>query len=185
MKNAAERLEAVTSPCRLERNTMLTRFTHDGVVCALGRARLLSTKIKVYLYYVDGLLVDTGPESMATEIVPFYESLRIRQATLTHLHEDHCGMAAWLQERWNIPVYCHPELVDEAAQDARLPLYRRLIWKGAGHFTPRPFRVCSKHRSTPFAWSRHRAIRATISSSTKRRWAGSSWGTSFSRPNRS
>ena len=99
----------------------------EGVTVGRTRATLLATTIPYHLYFVDGLLIDTGPLSLRREIEPFLRGLPIEQAAVTHIHEDHCGLAASLASR-GIPVYCPAESVAQAAREPRLPLYRRLIW---------------------------------------------------------
>ena len=68
----------------------------------------------------------------------FYRDLDIRQIAITHLHEDHCGLAAQLIEERGIPVYTHPDSVEEAGKDANLPFYRYLIWKERKAFSATP-----------------------------------------------
>lgn len=103
----------------------VTRF--EGVTVGRTLAKLFTTTIPYHLYFVDGLLVDTGPLSLRREILPYLRSLPIEQVALTHIHEDHCGLAADLAAR-GIPILCPAESVEEAAREAPLPLYRRLIW---------------------------------------------------------
>lgn len=106
---------------------MVEVSSFEGVTVGKIRARLLATVIPYHLYFVDGLLVDTGPHSLRRAIGPFLDSLPIDQVALTHLHEDHCGNAALLAAR-GVPVLCAAGSVQEAAREPRLPLYRRLIW---------------------------------------------------------
>lgn len=115
----------------------LKTFQHEDVQCARVIARLLFVKIPVYLFFVDGLLVDTGPSALASEILSFYKSLDIKQVAITHLHEDHCGLADYLVKERGVPVYTHPDSVEEAAKDAKFPFYRRLIWKERVAFSAR------------------------------------------------
>ena len=58
--------------------------------------------MKVYLYIVDGLLIDTGPSTLPWESSDFLIH-PIQQVALTHIHEDHAGMAAYLQEKIKVP----------------------------------------------------------------------------------
>ncbi len=45
----------------------------------------------VYLYFVDGLLIDTGQRRMQPSILSATHSLPIQQVFITHHHEDHTG----------------------------------------------------------------------------------------------
>lgn len=106
----------------------MVKVTHfEGVTVAKTQAKFLGMAIPYYLYFVDGLLVDTGPHSLRREIAPYLRGLPIEQVALTHVHEDHCGLASELAAR-GIPILCPAESVEEAALEPRLPLYRRLFW---------------------------------------------------------
>lgn len=48
-------------------------------------------KLFVYLYYVDGLLIDTGQRRMQSSILSATQDLPIEQVFITHHHEDHTG----------------------------------------------------------------------------------------------
>ncbi len=85
-------------------------------------------KMSVCLYIIDGLLIDTGPYSLGSESIRFFNENTIQQVALTHLHEDHSGMAAWLQEKSNLPVYLHAGSIAEAAIEPELEKYRMEIW---------------------------------------------------------
>lgn len=100
---------------------------HD-VLCLGSKASLLGTSIPVWTYLVDGLLLDTGPFSLRKDFVPFYQEQSIEQAALTHYHEDHCGLAQWLQANKQTRILMPAQSLHLAAQKARLPLYRRLFW---------------------------------------------------------
>jgi glyoxylase-like metal-dependent hydrolase (beta-lactamase superfamily II) len=99
----------------------------EGVTVAKSHARFLSISMPYCVYFVDGLLIDTGPYSLRKKLEPFLEGLPVEQVALTHLHEDHCGLAFLFSEH-GVPVYCLPESVAEAPLEPRLPLYRRLVW---------------------------------------------------------
>jgi glyoxylase-like metal-dependent hydrolase (beta-lactamase superfamily II) len=106
----------------------MVKVTHfEGVTVGKTQAKFLGMAIPYYLYFVDGLLVDTGPHSLRREIAPYLGGLPIEQVALTHIHEDHCGLASELAAR-GIPILCPAESLEEAALEPRLPLYRRLFW---------------------------------------------------------
>ncbi len=86
------------------------------------------SSMSVYLYLADGLLIDTGSSSLGSESKKFFNENNITQVALTHIHEDHSGMAAWLQEHLNVPVYLHPRSIAKAAVEPEFMEYRREIW---------------------------------------------------------
>ncbi|PKM77216.1 MAG: Zn-dependent hydrolase [Firmicutes bacterium HGW-Firmicutes-15] len=95
-------------------------------------------RMKVYYYLIDGLLIDTGPFSMAAEGIAFFDSHTIKQVFLTHIHEDHAGMAYWLQENKQLPIYIHPDSVEEALIEPDLSQYRLDIWGRRQAFKAEP-----------------------------------------------
>lgn len=88
----------------------------------------MGAHINVYLYLLDGVLIDCGPEIMQPDILPFLEEYKPRAVVLTHLHEDHCGMALWIEQNLEIPIYIAPGDIAEAASDADYAEYRHLTW---------------------------------------------------------
>lgn len=99
-----------------------------------GCATAPGTRLWVYLYYVNGLLIDTGPRRLARGFRRFWAARPgVAQVVVTHLHEDHFGMASHAAEA-GVPVYIHPDSVEAAGRPVSLPLYRRFFWR-----TPRPF----------------------------------------------
>ncbi len=88
----------------------------------------MGNKLPIFLFLVDGLLVDTGPSSLSKKSMTFFQTHNIDQVALTHVHEDHCGMAAWLQENKQVPILLHKDSIDAASRKAVLPLYRLRIW---------------------------------------------------------
>ena len=107
---------------------MLKTSYHEDVICAQDEVPLLSSTLPISFFLVDGLLVDTGPSSLAELSTVFFNEHEIDQVVLTHVHEDHCGMAGWLQKNKHIPVYIHRDAVASASKKASLPHYRLRIW---------------------------------------------------------
>ena len=81
-------------------------------------------------YWVDGLLVDTGPAHTAGQLLHALEDRRVEQVVNTHCHEDHIGANAALQAAFGCPIYAHPRGLP-VLRDPRLqPLqpYRLIFW---------------------------------------------------------
>ena len=100
----------------------------DGVEAARAKIRMFGTSLPVCTYLTDGLLVDAGPGRLERSFMPFFRERRIVRLAVTHVHEDHCGLAARLQTERGAPAYIPAGAEYSAAQRARLPLYRRLFW---------------------------------------------------------
>ncbi len=102
--------------------------SYENVIYGQCEVAILTTRLPVFIYFVDGLLVDTGPKSLEKESKIFFQNHEINQVVLTHIHEDHCGMAPWLQESIDAPIFLHKNSIDIAAKKAPLPRYRERLW---------------------------------------------------------
>ena len=107
---------------------MLKISSFENVICGQEEVKLLGNKLPIFLFLVDALLVDTGPSALSNEIITFFQNHEITQVALTHVHEDHCGMAAWLQKNKKVPIFLHEDSIEAASREAALPLYRLKIW---------------------------------------------------------
>src|SRR5690625_4257246 len=88
----------------------------------------------VSVFFIDGLLIDTGPKKHKKILTALFENWNIEKVALTHHHEDHSGLAHWFTDERKIPVYLHPIGVDICKQKVKLPLYRTLYWGGIEPF---------------------------------------------------
>lgn len=103
---------------------------HD-VQWAQGKVVVLGITMSVYSFYVDDLLIDTGSGSLANEFQSFFNNVAIQQVALTHVHEDHAGNAAWIQQHRDVPIYVHRNAVNLCAKDEEDLFYRKVLWGGA------------------------------------------------------
>lgn len=110
----------------------------NGVVCARGTTNPSRGSIDIYVFHVDGQLIDTGPQSLLDKFISFFEESDIDQVILTHHHEDHTGGARWIQDQRKAPIYIHPSAVELCAEDGEYPLYRQIVWGGREAFTAQP-----------------------------------------------
>lgn len=117
---------------------MLEIQNYKDIIIGHGSCGLLGTKIKINLYLVDGLLIDTGPFRLRKDSIDFFNSHKIEQVALTHVHEDHSGMAYWLQKHQGVPIYLHSKAIENAQKKGRYRLYRYLIWGKRKPFNPQP-----------------------------------------------
>ncbi len=53
--------------------------SYEDVICAREKVSLLENEMSVFLFLVDGLLVDTGPSSLLKESEKFFQNHRINQ----------------------------------------------------------------------------------------------------------
>lgn len=85
------------------------------------------------VYFVDGLLVDSGPPNTARDAARLFAELGVRACATTHHHEDHSGNHALLNERFSIVPLAHASATERLARPESLHLYRRMAWG-----SPRP-----------------------------------------------
>lgn len=111
----------------------MIQVEQHGPVIAIRLARRFLGKPLYWTtaYYVDGLLIDTGPAVTARELVRVLEQVKLKQIAITHGHEDHIGGLEALRRRYpGIPVYASQRTA-EIIQEPELlgmQLYRRLVW---------------------------------------------------------
>ncbi|WP_051556727.1 MBL fold metallo-hydrolase [Alkalihalobacterium bogoriense] len=103
------------------------------VSCLRGLIKKLGRTFTYCVYYVDGLLIDTGPPAARKAVEAFVKNKKITAIVLTHSHEDHIGNAQWLADKYNIPVYMSSLTKKQLEQDVVIPFYRRLIWGKVQH----------------------------------------------------
>ena len=82
----------------------------------------------VAAYLVDGLLIDTGCSYTVTELVSYLEKHPPKLAVNTHYHEDHIAANRFIQERFGINIYAHPDSVPLIGRPASLFPYQELVW---------------------------------------------------------
>ncbi len=98
--------------------------------------RLANNELSVSLYLVDGMLIDTGPSRKADILTSLFSQWEFSQVVLTHHHEDHTGLASWIQKRKRVPLYMHETGIELCRKKAKLPLYRHLFWGNRLAFEP-------------------------------------------------
>jgi len=117
---------------------MLAVAAHDGVHMARGTVRFFGGSFKACLYVVDGLVIDTGPRTLSSKTIPFFRDFPVDQVALTHLHEDHVGLAHWLSQSKGAEIFIHSQSVPVAVKGSPLPWHRRLCWGSYIPFASRP-----------------------------------------------
>jgi glyoxylase-like metal-dependent hydrolase (beta-lactamase superfamily II) len=87
------------------------------------------------IYWLDGLILDSGPSNLACEVKRLFAELKIDRAVVTHAHEDHCGNNRLLKEELGVETVAPEKSLPLLAKPVdNLELYRRILWG-----TPPPF----------------------------------------------
>lgn len=84
-------------------------------------------------YYVDGLLIDTGPVHVADEIEEAFKGLTVNIVVNTHHHEDHIGNNIVFENKWGIDAaLAHSNAVEHIKNPEiwikRLRAYQHVVW---------------------------------------------------------
>lgn len=110
----------------------------SGVQFIEGIVTFSSVRLNVYCFFLDGVLIDTGGATLLKEFQSFFNKIDIDQVVLTHHHEDHTGGAAYLQDKYNVPVYMAKTLLDSCSKKAAYPFYRKFFWGVRQPFHAKP-----------------------------------------------
>lgn len=81
-----------------------------------------------HFYYIDGLLIDSGPSHVSSEVIKALSLYPLEKLVITHEHEDHTGNCKLIKEKFGIPVYAHPDAVKTAADPPAIQIYRKVMW---------------------------------------------------------
>lgn len=85
-------------------------------------------KLNAYCFEVDGVLIDTGAQSLLKEFTCFFAEADVDRVVITHYHEDHTGGAAYLQKEYELPIYMNKKTIVDCSKKADYPLYRQIFW---------------------------------------------------------
>ncbi|MHB1653460.1 MAG: MBL fold metallo-hydrolase [Desulfitobacteriaceae bacterium] len=112
----------------IKRATNMTLNKAHEVLVFNSKVRMMGTTLNVYLYLVDGMLVDSGPHRMEKTISDFCVQNRPDKIVHTHFHEDHTGNTAYLMKKFQLPAYIHPASLAISRKKGDIPLYRLVFW---------------------------------------------------------
>ena len=84
--------------------------------------------MSVYLYVLDGLVIDTGQRNMQKTVSELLGEKKLHQILLTHHHEDHSANASAICHHHHIEASGHPLTAQKMATGFRILPYQRFIW---------------------------------------------------------
>lgn len=123
--------------------------TVGDVHVAKGTLTFQGVRLTVHCFSIDGVLIDTGAQSLAREFTQFFNQLQIDQVVITHFHEDHTGCAACLQNKRQLPIYMNELMIDYCRKQADYPIYRKFFWGKRPPFEAKPIgKTFSSHHAT-------------------------------------
>ncbi|EGQ25750.1 hypothetical protein HMPREF9372_2123 [Sporosarcina newyorkensis 2681] len=110
----------------------------SGVRFINGMVSLKGVKLNVHCFETDGVLIDTGSQSVLNKFKPFFAKADVDYAVVTHSHEDHTGGARFLQTDHGLPIYMNKMTIGECADRAKYPMYRKFFWGKRRPFEAEP-----------------------------------------------
>jgi glyoxylase-like metal-dependent hydrolase (beta-lactamase superfamily II) len=107
----------------------MIRLRHAGPVLqiAMARAVLGRPLFVACAYYLNGVLIDTGPPVTGSELDRLLERLRLETVVLSHAHEDHAGAGPQVRARGLTPL-AHPRAVEILTHPPSQRPYQRITW---------------------------------------------------------
>lgn len=84
--------------------------------------------MSVYLYYLDGVVIDTAQSNMHKYIIGALKEKNIEKVLLTHHHEDHSGNASAISGFFNVNVYGHGITADKMEIPFEIKPYQTYTW---------------------------------------------------------
>lgn len=103
-----------------------------------GQVAFSRVKLNVHCFEVDGVLIDTGSQTLLPQFKDFFAQADVDKVLLTHDHEDHVGGASYMQDNYNVPVFMHEMSTKSSTEKANYPLYRQIFWGKRKPFVAQP-----------------------------------------------
>jgi len=87
------------------------RLKEEGPIVAIRMtSQFLGIPLfKVYAFFIDGLLIDTGFANGRKKFMKLCDRLRPAIVVNTHHHEDHTGNNYWITKKYGLLPLAHPK----------------------------------------------------------------------------
>jgi len=104
-------------------------FEQDEVLgLKFGYQWIGQPKMFTHIYFVDGLLIDTGQSKMRNKIKAAVEGLAVEQMFITHHHEDHTGNIKEIKALHDCEVYASELCCQIMKAPPKLSFAQQLLW---------------------------------------------------------
>lgn len=104
-------------------------FQHEEILgFKFGYQAIGPPKLFAHIYYVDGLLIDTGQSKMRNSILAATEKLEVEQIFITHHHEDHSGNIKALKDQHNCEAYASKLCCEMMKAPPKLSFAQKITW---------------------------------------------------------
>lgn len=104
-------------------------YKKDAVqVFQFGKKVIGQPKMTTHIYFVDGLLIDTGQSRLRKQILDTTSSLEIKKIFITHHHEDHSGNILEIKKQQNCKVYTTSKCSALMQNPPNLSFVQKITW---------------------------------------------------------
>ena len=104
-------------------------YKKDAVqVFQFGKKVIGQPKMTTHIYFVDGLLIDTGQSRLRKQILNTTSSLDIKKIFITHHHEDHSGNISEIRNQQNCKVYTNSKCAALMQNLPKLSFVQKITW---------------------------------------------------------
>lgn len=93
-----------------------------------GRGYFGPPPVKVHSFFVDGLLIDTGPPNAKAALLDWLADKNLQQIFVTHHHEDHSGNVKVIQNQHNVEAYSSMLCADLVKGKVQTSIPQLLFW---------------------------------------------------------
>lgn len=93
----------------------------------IGKPRMFS-----HVFFIDGLLIDTGHPNMRKEAVAAISTWPVEQIFITHHHEDHRGNLDVLKSHFDCPAYASRRCIEISKKTLQSNFAQLLVWGRVG-----------------------------------------------------
>ena len=105
-------------------------FEHEGVkAIKMGHSYWGKPFFFVHVYWLDGLLIDSGQRKMQKHVLKFAQGLPMEQIALTHHHEDHSGnIKALKAQHPKVPIWAGDETRSLVKSGFKIKNYQKFVF---------------------------------------------------------
>lgn len=85
-------------------------------------------KMFSHIYFIDGMLIDSGHRNMQKEVLREVSDLDVEQIFITHHHEDHTGNIDAFQKHFQVPTYASSRCVEIMKRPPKISFAQWMTW---------------------------------------------------------
>jgi len=104
-------------------------FEHEEVLgFKFGYSPIGKPTMFAHIYFVDGLLIDTGQSHARKSVIAATKDLKVEQIFITHHHEDHTGNINEIKALHNCEVYASEPCCQMMKAPPKLSFAQKITW---------------------------------------------------------